>query len=219
VFRWGLVVLALASLIPLWGTWATAADEPSRSPAQAVADDGDGGGARDQQQGRSEWWRQRRRGARHEYTHKESGQRFLSPRGWQWHDPPRHFTVNKLCYPADAEGSFLLPNAILRIKPLDRGVTFPMIVDYAEYRLRKLLSVKEVVQDEPVEMPFGNQGAHVLHVRGQVQGVDVECRQIVYLRGQWFTVIACGSKPEDFEQYGVYWQELLDSISLVEPSQ
>lgn len=161
--------------------------------------------------------RDRRRGVRVEWVHKDSGQRFLGPKRWIWRDPDNHFKVNKIAMPPDARS--YMPCAILRIKPLDEGVTFPMIVEYAEYRLRKLIDVDKVIEDAPTTLPFETQGAHVLHVTGKIErrGTPVECRQIVYLRGQWFTVIACGSALGEFADHRVEFDELINGITFDPP--
>jgi hypothetical protein len=155
--------------------------------------------------------RDSRRGKRDEYYHEDSGQHFTGPRRWAWHDPENHFKVNKLCYPPDAKT--YLPAAILRVKPLDPGVTFPMIVDYAWYRLKKLVDVDKVLVDAPSELPFENQGVYVMDVTGTLRGIEVRCRQVVYLRGKWFTVIACGSRVENFDDNVGNFTELIDSIT------
>jgi len=220
---WGLaVVAALVGLVTVTGAGqlvgavddalpGPGSDRAVQNPDRRTELVGD---EQSEEERREERRRRRRRPKREEWGHEKSDQHFLGPDRWNWHDPPSHFTVNKLCYPPDAKT--YMPSVILRIKPLDEGVTFPMIVDYAEYRLNKLIDVDEVLEDEAVEIHFENQGAHLLHVKGETRGLPVECRQIVYLRGQWFTVVACCATQHSFAENVEAFDSFIESINVVD---
>lgn len=209
---WGVVLVALSAC---WAGSPTAVT--GDGPSGPVVADGPAPQEEPKTPPEAPRERDRRRGARVEWVHKDSGQHFLGPKRWIWRDPDNHFKVNKIAMPPDARS--YMPCAIMRIKPLDKGVTFPMIVKYAEYRLRKLIDVDKVIENAPTTLPFENQGAHVLHVTGKIErrGTPVECRQIVYLRGQWFTVIACGSALGDFADHQVEFDELINGITFDPP--
>ena len=187
--------------------------------------------------------RERRRGRRAEWLHKKSGQRFLSPKDWDWHEGPNHSTIDRVCYPPSARA--YLPCAILRVKELDEGVTFPMIVDYAWFKINKMVKGQDkddeeaaeeddrgdtplalagdyknarkfkgkIVRNEAIELPFENDGAHLIHVKGSLRGIDVEDYEVIFLRGDWWTIVAFGCREGTLGEHMAEFEEMIEGIT------